>query len=87
MLVLSRQYNESVFIGGSADCVIRAGSPLEIIVVEIRGSGRQGKVRFGIVAPAEIPVHRKEVWESIQRENAREQRAIQDTLNLKHKGE
>jgi carbon storage regulator len=34
-------------------------------VVDIRGD----KVRLGITAPAHIPVHRKEVYEAIQREN------------------
>lgn len=54
MLVLSRKKNESIII---ADDV-------EIVVVEIRGD----KVRLGINAPKEIPVHRKEVWEAINRD-------------------
>jgi len=55
MLVLSRQRDEIIMIGDN----------IEITVVDIRGD----KVRLGITAPKEIPVHRKEVWESIQREN------------------
>jgi len=55
MLVLSRQRDETIMIGDN----------IEITVVDIRGD----KVRLGITAPKEIPVHRKEVWESIQREN------------------
>ena len=55
MLVLSRQRDETIMIGDN----------IEITVVDIRGD----KVRLGINAPKEIPVHRKEVWESIQREN------------------
>ena len=55
MLVLSRQRDEIIMIGDN----------IEITVVDIRGD----KVRLGISAPKEIPVHRKEVWESIQREN------------------
>lgn len=57
MLVLSRQRNESIMIG---DNII-------ITVVDIRGD----KVRLGIEAPSEIPVHRKEVYEAIKRENLR----------------
>jgi len=34
--------------------------------VDIRGD----KVRLGIDAPQEIPVHRKEVYDAIKRENA-----------------
>ena len=41
------------------------GDLIEITVVDIRGD----KVRLGISAPADIPVHRKEVYEAIQREN------------------
>jgi carbon storage regulator len=57
MLVLSRQRDESIIIG---DTIV-------ITVVDIRGD----KVRLGINAPTEIPVHRQEVYEAIQRENAR----------------
>jgi carbon storage regulator len=55
MLVLSRQRDESIMIG---DKVV-------ITIVDIRGD----KVRLGIEAPTEIPVHRREVFEAIQREN------------------
>ncbi len=55
MLVLSRQRDESIIIG---DNVV-------VTIVDIRGD----KVRVGIDAPAEIPVHRREVFEAIQREN------------------
>jgi carbon storage regulator len=41
------------------------GDDIEITVVDIRGD----KVRLGINAPTEIPVHRKEVYEAIKREN------------------
>jgi carbon storage regulator len=57
MLVLSRQRDESIIIG---DNII-------VTVVDIRGD----KVRLGITAPTEIPVHRQEVYEAIQRENMR----------------
>ncbi len=55
MLVLSRQRDETIMIGDD----------IEITVVDIRGD----KVRLGINAPPEVSVHRKEVWEAIQREN------------------
>jgi carbon storage regulator len=55
MLVLSRQKDETIMIGDD----------VEITVVDIRGD----KVRLGISAPPHIPVHRKEVYEAIQREN------------------
>jgi carbon storage regulator len=55
MLVLSRQRDESIIIG---DNVV-------VTIVDIRGD----KVRLGIEAPCEIPVHRQEVYEAIRREN------------------
>jgi carbon storage regulator len=58
MLVLSRLRDESIVIG---DNVV-------VTVVDIRGD----KVRLGIQAPAEIPVHRREVYEAIQREKQAE---------------
>ncbi len=54
MLVLSRKKNESIVID---DEVV-------ITVVEIRGD----KVRLGIQAPREVPVHRSEVYAAIQQE-------------------
>lgn len=55
MLVLSRQRDETIMIGDD----------VEITVVDIRGD----KVRLGITAPPHVPVHRKEVYDAIQREN------------------
>lgn len=54
MLVLTRKKNESIIIGDS----------ISIMVIEIRGD----KVRLGINAPREVPVHRQEVHEAIKRE-------------------
>jgi carbon storage regulator len=51
MLVLSRKKNESIVIKND----------ITITVVEIRGD----KVRLGIVAPKDVPVHRQEVYEAI----------------------
>ena len=57
MLVLSRQRNQSIIIG----------EDVVITVIDIRGD----KVRLGIEAPMDIPVHRREVYEAIKRENER----------------
>ncbi len=77
MLVLSRQRDETIMIGDD----------IEITVVDIRGD----KVRLGINAPRSVQVHRKEVYEAIQRENAEASRVQIDDLsvasrNLRHAG-
>lgn len=54
MLVLSRKKNESIVVD---DAIV-------ITVVEIRGD----KVRLGIEAPREVPIHRSEVYAAIHRE-------------------
>jgi len=41
------------------------GDEIEITIVDVRGD----KVRVGVNAPTHIPVHRKEVYEAIKREN------------------
>jgi carbon storage regulator len=51
VLVLSRKVDEKLLIG---DCI-------EILVVEVRGD----KVRLGITAPRQVPVHRHEVLQRI----------------------
>ena len=56
MLVLSRKKSESIVINND----------ITIVVVEIRGD----KVRLGVEAPKEIPVHRREVYDAIQRNEA-----------------
>ena len=53
MLVLSRKKNESIVIDDD----------ITIVVVEIRGD----KVRLGVEAPKEVPVHRREVFDAINR--------------------
>ena len=54
MLVLSRNTDESIVIGND----------ITITVVAIRGD----KVRLGIDAPKEIPVHRLEVYQAIAKQ-------------------
>jgi len=56
MLVLSRKKNESIVINDD----------ITIVVVEIRGD----KVRLGVEAPKEVPVHRREVFDAIHRSEA-----------------
>jgi carbon storage regulator len=56
MLVLSRKANESIIIGTGPD-------KITVVIVEIRGD----KVRMGIEAPKEVPVHRQEVYDAIRR--------------------
>ena len=53
MLILSRKKNESIVINND----------VTIVVVEIRGD----KVRLGVEAPKEVPVHRREVYDAIKK--------------------
>lgn len=54
MLVLSRKEGEKILINDN----------IAITVIQIRGD----KVRIGIEAPVEMPVHRREVYDAIQKE-------------------
>ncbi len=71
MLVLSRKKNESIVINNE----------ITIVVVEIRGD----KVRLGVEAPREVPVHRREVFDAIQRNL--EAQASEQTDTTEHKEE
>jgi carbon storage regulator len=53
MLVLSRKRNESIVIDGN----------IVVTVVDIRGD----KVRLGIEAPKDVPIHRSEIYEALKR--------------------
>jgi len=55
MLVLTRRQDEEVVIGD--DIIVK--------VLEIRGN----TVRIGFVAPAQVAVHRKEVYDEIAQAN------------------
>ena len=54
MLVLTRKKNESIMIGDD----------IEIMIL----SDDLGKVRVGINAPKDLPVHRREVYDAIKRD-------------------
>lgn len=70
MLVLSRHRDESIMIG---DDVV-------VTIVDIRGD----KVRLGINAPQDIPVHRREVYEAIKRENESAARMMPPDIHNVH---
>ena len=61
MLVLSRKKNESIVINDD----------ITIVVVEIRGD----KVRLGVEAPKEVPVHRREVFDAIKNKASQDENA------------
>ena len=52
MLVLSRNKGQRIIIG----------EDIEVVVVEIRGD----RVKLGFIGPAEVPIHREEVFRRIQ---------------------
>ncbi len=66
MLVLSRKKNESIVINNE----------IKIVVVEIRGD----KVRLGVEAPRDVPVHRQEVYDAILRSQSTD--ADNNELNI-----
>lgn len=57
MLVLSRRCGESIIIGDD----------IVITVVEVRGH----TVRLGVAAPADVPVHREEIYDAIHHDEAK----------------
>src|ERR1700676_87456 len=67
MLVLSRKKNESIVINND----------IIVTVVEIRDD----KVRLGIVAPRDVPVHRQEVYDAIHGEFAASEMPLQPVVD------
>lgn len=67
MLVLSRRRDESIMIGDD----------VEVTIVDVRGD----VVKLGVRAPREIAVHRKEIYETIQRENIAAAQSSQEDLS------
>jgi carbon storage regulator len=56
VLVVTRKLNEAIVIGDG----------IEIVVLR---NGRDG-VRLGITAPSHVPVHRREIYDTIRAANA-----------------
>lgn len=56
MLVVTRKLNEAIVVGDG----------IEIVVLR---NGRDG-VRLGITAPSHVPVHRREIYDTIRAANA-----------------
>jgi cytosine deaminase len=69
MLVLSRRRDQAIMIGHD----------VEITIVDIRGD----KVRLGIRAPANVSVHRREVFDAIQDANQASAKLNPQDVNLK----
>ncbi len=72
MLILSRKRNESIVINDD----------ITIVVVEIRGD----HVRLGIEAPKEMPVHRREVFDAIHRNDPVVRDDMSDRLSSNKEG-
>lgn len=64
MLVLTRKRDEKVMIGDN----------IVVTVVDIRGD----KVRLGVEAPSDVPVHRQEVYDAIKRDQRRQTQLSQE---------
>jgi carbon storage regulator len=56
MLVLSRRKDESIILGD------------DILITIVRID--KGNVRIGITAPKEVPIHRKEIYDEIKRQQS-----------------
>jgi carbon storage regulator len=69
MLVLTRRINESILIGDD----------IEIKILQVRGSGDQASIRIGIVAPKQITILRKEVYDEVVVAN---QEAVHGVITL-----
>ena len=68
MLVLSRKKNEKIVIDEN----------IIITIVEVRGD----KVRLGIEAPRDVPIHRSEVYDAIKNEQKSATEAENDATEL-----
>lgn len=68
MLVLSRTKGQQITIGGS----------ITVTVLEVRGD----KVKLGFAGPAEVPIHRQEVFERLQQESRVSSRPAEHRLHL-----
>ena len=57
MLILTRRINESLIVGDD----------VKVTVLSVKGK----QIKLGVTAPREIAVHREEIYQRIQQENAR----------------
>jgi carbon storage regulator len=73
MLVLTRKTGEAIQIG----------EDIEITVVAVNGD----QVKLGINAPKNVEIHRKEIYLSIQEENAEASKGIENLFNILPKKE
>jgi carbon storage regulator len=79
VLVLSRREDESIIINDN----------IEIKVIGIK----QDQIKIGIVAPKDVKIFRKEIYEQIQRENieaasaASQIESLKEALSKKEKSE
>lgn len=71
MLVLTRKKNQS----------IRIGDDIEIKVLGVEGD----QIKLGIHAPKSIDIHRKEIYEAIQKENSEAANVSRDVLEVLRK--
>jgi len=71
MLVLTRKKNEAIQIG----------EDIEIKVLGIEGD----QIKLGIHAPKSVDIHRKEIYETIQRENSEAANISMDILEVLQK--
>lgn len=66
MLVLSRKLDEKIIMEP------KEGVLIEIMVVELQGD----RVKLGITAPKEIPVHREEIYKDIKLNGPRTKKVL-----------
>ncbi len=68
MLALTRKKGESIMIADN----------IEIVVLGVSGE----QVKLGVLAPREVSVHRKEIYEQIKEENREAALKIKTNLNI-----
>jgi carbon storage regulator len=64
MLALTRKRGESIMVGND----------VELVILSVQGD----QVKLGFVAPKNITIHRKEIYEQIQAEN----REASNSINI-----